>query len=715
MSLFNVSSVPPCPPTMKINLRIPELVRAVARRKASDVDKKFPRCTNCVQANIDCTFIRKPRPTKAYIDDLEQRAAAIEMHLRKLVPHADINNLIANVDEVEEDEDAHFVPTYRKDFEKWTSFYGKSSGHALVHLFFDIKQLTNGVGEDGEAATKHKQAFMKHRLRTEFWNPRPWETLRIHQRPVYEFPPDDLMASLIQLYFANIHIFLPLLHQPTFERKIAEGEHLDVTSKFGTIVMLVMAVASRFSDDPRVLARGYGSPLSSGWEWFAPVRPVLYGFVDCYTQTTSLYDLQATCLSAMYTVGTFSPVATWSQLGIAIRAAQDIGAHRKKPKCKQGDPVIEELLKRAWWVLVCMDIMLSSSMGRPCMILKEDFDIDLPIECDDEYWEHPDPAKAFQQPVDKPCQVSAFICFIQLTDMTATALRKLYCIKSTRNLSTSTTAEWEERNVASLDSAFNQWLDMVPPHLRWDPQNVHSIFFAQSLQLYCSFYHLQILVHRPFLPKPGKTSPQSTASLAICTNAARSCSHAVDIYYRRTGLIIPFVMANVFTAGVVLLLQMWAAKFVGLSVNVRDRMSDIQKCHDALERIETRWASAGRFRDILLGLAKFEENVPHNDTVARNKRLLASHVPIEPSLPVDAPTEIPGAWPTITMDAETDQLLRILSETSSWYEPGDWFSPTSDTMSVFPSSSESPPAPFPGEWTDPTRSIPIDWSAYLEE
>ncbi|KAJ7578584.1 fungal-specific transcription factor domain-containing protein [Mycena floridula] len=678
-----------------------------------DVDEKFPRCTNCVQANVDCTFIRSSTrnfgQAKAYVDDLEKRAAAIEMHLRKLIPHADIDNLIATVDEVEEDEDAHFVPTYRKDFEKWTSYYGKSSGHALVHLLLDM----SGIREDGEAAVKHKEAFVKYRLRTEFWNPRPWETLRIHQRPVYEFPPDDLMASLTQLYFANIHIFLPLLHKPTFERKIAEGEHLDVTSKFGTIVMLVMAVASRFSDDPRVLARGYDSSLSSGWEWFAPVRPVLYGFVDCYTQTTSLYDLQATCLSVMAA----SDSAMWSQLGIAIRAAQDIGAHRKKPKCKQGDPVTEELLKRAWWALVCMDTLISSSMGRACMILKEDFDIDLPVECDDEYWEHPDPAQAFQQPVDKPCQVSAFICFIQLTDMTATALRKLYCVNSMYNLFTSTTAEWEERNVASLDSAFNQWLDAVPQHIRWDPENPEPHILCtigSDILFFLPPPNSRFIGH--FFRNQGK-GPDNLQhlwrSVRMQLGLAVILLISIIVALARQCLLCKFV--NVFTAGIVLLLQMWAAKSVGLSVNLPDRMSDIQKCLDSLERVEKRWASAGRFRDILLGLVRLEENAPHNDTVSRNKRLLASHATIEPALPIDTPTEIPGAWPTITMDAETDQLLRILSETSSWYEPGDWYTPTCDTASVFPSSSESPLAPFPGEWTDPTRSIPIDWSAYLAQ
>lgn len=43
------------------------------------------------------------------------------------------------------------------------------------------------------------------------------------------------------------------------------------------------------------------------------------------------------------------------------------------------------------------------------------FDQDLPVECDDEYWEHPtDPAQAFKQPPSKPSIVSCFIQYIGL-------------------------------------------------------------------------------------------------------------------------------------------------------------------------------------------------------------------------------------------------------------------------------------------------------------
>ena len=46
------------------------------------------------------------------------------------------------------------------------------------------------------------------------------------------------------------------------------------------------------------------------------------------------------------------------------------------------------------------------------------FDLDLPLECDDEYWEH-----GFQQPEDKPSSISFFNCYLRLIDILAYAMR----------------------------------------------------------------------------------------------------------------------------------------------------------------------------------------------------------------------------------------------------------------------------------------------------
>ena len=72
--------------------------------------------------------------------------------------------------------------------------------------------------------------------------------------------------------------------------------------------------------------------------------------------------------------------------------------------------------------------------------------------------------------------------------------------------------------------------------VRWDPTRENILFLNQSANLYANYYQLQIAVHRPFIPSPRKPSPLSFPSLAICTNAARSSIHVLDVQYKRTGM-----------------------------------------------------------------------------------------------------------------------------------------------------------------------------------
>lgn len=99
------------------------------------------------------------------------------------------------------------------------------------------------------------------------------------------------MAALIELYFHNVNDITPLLHRPTFEKGIAEGLHLSEEG-FGSTVLLVCAVGSRFSDDPRVFLEGSDSTHSSGWEWFRQVQLVRKSLLAA----PRLYDLQICCV-----------------------------------------------------------------------------------------------------------------------------------------------------------------------------------------------------------------------------------------------------------------------------------------------------------------------------------------------------------------------------------------------------------------------------------
>lgn len=53
------------------------------------------------------------------------------------------------------------------------------------------------------------------------------------------------------------------------------------------------------------------------------------------------------------------------------------------------------------------------------------FDIDLPTECDDEYWINDNPDLAFKQPPGKPSTVAMFNCILRLGRILAQAYRTI--------------------------------------------------------------------------------------------------------------------------------------------------------------------------------------------------------------------------------------------------------------------------------------------------
>ncbi|ESK85138.1 hypothetical protein Moror_3593 [Moniliophthora roreri MCA 2997] len=555
-------------------------------------------------------------------------------------------------------------------------FFGKSSGIMLIQTAIDLKEeYTKNVLNRPFLPDLRRPEYWKCNLRRpEFWEPASWERTVTHiPRFRYTFPEEDLMSDLVDLYFKNINIFMPLLHRPTFERNIAEKLHLE-NDMFGAVLLLVCANGSRYSDDPRVLLDGVDNWLSCGWKWFDQVQLVRNSLLSPPT----LYDLQFYCLSCQFLQGSSAPHACWTMVGMGIRLAQDIGAHRR-----QISPIttIEgELMKRAFWALVCMDRVISAGLGRPCAIQDEDFDLDMPAECDDEYWEHPDPEMAFKQPPGRPSYVSAFISYLKLMRLLAIALRTIYCINKSKMVHGFAGPQWEQRIVAELDSALNQWVDSVPEHLRWDPNREDEVFFNQSVVLYTQYYLLQILIHRPFIPSPKRPSPLSFPSLAICTNAARSCCHIVDTQRKRKGFLLPMNQGAVFHAGIVLLLNIWGGKRSGLSTDPNREMADVHKCMQVLQTCEKRWHSCGRLWDILYELASVGElPLPKSREGGQNKRDRDSDSPRSTSGSVCGSS--PGLMATEVGErsiAGSKRAMKSSASTASTASPASTSSPSAE-------------------------------------
>ncbi|KAG5337178.1 hypothetical protein C0989_010375 [Termitomyces sp. Mn162] len=230
-------------------------------------------------------------------------------------------------------------------------------------------------------------------------------------------------------------------------------------------------------------------------------------------------------------------------------------------------------------------------VSQPRIMEGQRHDVDLPMECDDEFWELSDTSRAFKQPPDIPSSIAYFICYIKLMNILAYAMRALV---------------------------------LMTRLVRWDPTSKNKLFLQQSATLYATYYHLQIFVHRPFIPSFRNKSINTFPSLAICTNAARSCCHVLDIQ-SRTALPLPTLLITAFTSTVVLLLNIWRGKRLGVAPHPKREIDDVQRCLNILKACEATWYSAGRYRDILVNLAiagdlTFSDGTSTTETTAGHKR-----------------------------------------------------------------------------------------------
>ncbi|KAI0289724.1 hypothetical protein BC826DRAFT_591621 [Russula brevipes] len=557
------------------------------------------KCSNCSAYNFECKYeeaAKKRGPPKGYVESLESRLEKMENLMQRLCPDADFTQeLGAPIDrqsfvrdslsrslqnkpgtasyrppsqlcggaltslddtgdhDLEPSDDEYLNPiakvqSLQETFNELNvsyRFFGKSSGAGLVQTALDLKSDYSGTEQD------HIRMRMANR-RPEFWAQHPWERTAFHlDVPRYTFPEPDLMDQLVDLYFSRFNLYLPLIHRPTFERHLHDNLHLrDQT--FGSVLLCLCACASRYSDDPRVLLEDSTTTWhSSGWKWFGQVQILRRSLMGPPT----LYDVQMYALASLFLQGCSAPQSSWTLIGIGIRLVQDVGKHRKRAYgtiaqteagamaphilgSRNSGPADERVTRSAVCnpggrVRGCLFGYLVGNSRRVCI----SFDVDLPTEVDDEYWENEqEPESAFKQPTGKPSLLSYFVALIKLFHILAIALRTIYSINKSKIFLGFVGPHWEQHIVAELDSALNEWVDKVPGHLKWDTtgQNFRDLrWFLQSASLYSHYYHLQILVHRPFIPSPRKPSPLSFPSLAICTNAARSCAHVVDLQRRR--------------------------------------------------------------------------------------------------------------------------------------------------------------------------------------
>ncbi|KAF7291777.1 Zn(2)-C6 fungal-type domain-containing protein [Mycena chlorophos] len=606
------------------------------------------KCTPCTTENVPCVFsAEKPRARPSYLGVLEGRLERNQEYLKMLEsqtregPAGGVDEPFAfrlpaaptsSASQHGHSDAAARSPgpgvelaalTIRSMNTPAPMTTHEDLGHVDLIEYMDglppgteYKQRLHGKSSSArilKVAAMLRQEYEERRLpwdkvRDRYWRYNPLATCPGRVDHV-TFPPPDLLAELIDLYFTHKNIYLPVLHRPTFERAVTHGLHR-TDQTFASVVMLVCAIAARYSADPRVAAGPGEDTLGCGYEFFRQVNMT----IDHVFEKPRLEQLQIYCLAAVFQE--CSAHSVWSLVGIGIRMAQDAGAHLKPPNSTGKRSVEGELWKRCFWALVCLERMVCTGLGRPASTSVEAFDAELPLECDDEYWEITpglSASLAFTQPAGRPALAAYFVALVKLSNIWGVGLKMLYPLKHGRYLLSYRDPAWESRILAELDVALAQWAEDLPEHLRWYSHSPlrdrDDRIFHQCATLHAYYCTVQITLHRPFIPTFTKEAGGQQAemngihmpSLAVCTNAARSFSHVAEALTRRqpNPVPMPSLVSLVLINALTLILNIWSGKHTGLPPELNSSVDEVRMCMQLLKGCEARWQSAGLFWDLL--------------------------------------------------------------------------------------------------------------------
>lgn len=259
-------------------------------------------------------------------------------------------------------------------------FFGHSSNFML---YPQLEKLTLGVPKSEKSTQRLRLVEDKCNIPdiyAESMGP-PLEAINLH------WPDPDLESKLVDAYFEHVHPSSPILNEAEFRYELAHNEPEKRKERdWLNLCLGVFSVASRFVDDDRLNTypqQYQHARWLAGIQWMEARKAL--GF-KLFHSDISLQQLQGMILSAYFLQAT--PVGGtmgWALLGVAIRLLQAHGVHRRAVNRARNLPVhIDEQWKRCFWVCYHMEVDLSSNMGRPIGIHEDDFDLDFPLEVDDE-------------------------------------------------------------------------------------------------------------------------------------------------------------------------------------------------------------------------------------------------------------------------------------------------------------------------------------------
>ncbi|KAL5348699.1 hypothetical protein ACLOAV_006117 [Pseudogymnoascus australis] len=212
----------------------------------------------------------------------------------------------------------------------------------------------------------------------------------------YSLPPDDLINALVDIYFHNIHPWIPILHVKQFRERMANPAQ---RQKLTTIFHAIVSLCIRFSNDPRVSSTDVRMKYSTKSRQIVILQSM---------ESFSVENLQALVICAFDTIGSGRGPSAWSIVGSMTRTVEQLQLSVEEedqsqsaeeflikrmaflPPCNSW--IEREERRRVFWNVFLMDRFCSIATGWNFSLTSADAKRRLP--CEGALWEEGKPLKS---------------------------------------------------------------------------------------------------------------------------------------------------------------------------------------------------------------------------------------------------------------------------------------------------------------------------------